>query len=72
MKQLRASSSRLLVIWVSGWIGTSYYLNCLGQTRLENISAAIGRKIQSVAFPLAKKLDNEAMVDQMINECWWG
>lgn len=68
----RASLSRSLVRWVSRWIEAAYHANCAGMPRMEAMWAFGGRQVQRVAFPLARRLDREAMTDQMIEECWWG
>jgi hypothetical protein len=69
---LRAGASRALVRWVSRWIQAAYQANCDGRPRMESFFALCGRRVQWFAFPLARRLDGEAMVDQMIEECWWG
>jgi hypothetical protein len=69
---MRARISRALVRWVSGWIGTAYYANCSRLRRVESASAWFGRNIQRATFPIARRLDRNAMTDQMVNEGWWG
>lgn len=69
---MRARAARALVRWVSGWIDTAYQYNCLGMKRCESVAAWIGRDIQRIAFPVARRLDRNAMGEQMVNEGWWG
>jgi hypothetical protein len=69
---MRARLARVLVRWVSRWIQAAYQANCRGMPRWESAWSWGSRKVQGVAFPLARKLDREAMVDQMVEECWWG
>ena len=69
---MRARSSRALVRWVSGWIGTAYECYVYNLPRAERTCGWIGRNIQRAAFPIARRLDRNAMGEQMVNEGWWG
>lgn len=68
----RSRFARALVRWVSRWISAAYDANCAGMKRMEAFWGFGGRQAQRVAFPIARRLDREAMTDQMIEECWWG
>ena len=57
---------------MSRWIQAAYLANCNGSPRREAMWAAGGRRVQRFALPLARRLDREAMTDQMIEEGWWG
>jgi hypothetical protein len=57
---------------VSRWIEAAYLANCAGAKWREALWAAGGRRAEKVAFPLARRLDERAMVEQMVEECWWG
>ena len=70
--EVRAEAARKLVIIVSILISQAYIANCFGQKRRENLYGWASNAVQAVAFPLARALDKKAMVDQMVEEGWWG
>lgn len=67
----RSRFARALVRWVSRWHDAAYAANCR-EAHSEAFWAAGARRAQRLAFPIARRLDREAMADQMIEECWWG
>jgi hypothetical protein len=69
---VRARAAAEIVQWVSFWIEFASVLNDLQQPRMEKWVARVGRTQQKLLFPLARLLHKQSMVDQMINECWWG
>lgn len=64
--------ARALVRWVSRNIEAAYMANEAGANRRERYWAWQSRRVQSVAFPLARRVNHEAMTTQMIAEGWWG
>jgi hypothetical protein len=69
---VKAYLARALVRWASNWIEAAYSASMRGMPRWEAWWAAGARRVQRFAFPIALRLDHEAAVDQMIEECWWG
>ena len=69
---MRARMARALVRWVSWWIDMAYRMNIVRLPRAEKVFGRGGQMTQKIAFPLARRLDKEAMGDQMVNEGWWG
>jgi hypothetical protein len=69
---MRAWLARRIVKEVSFYIETAYMANCHKQRRVERFFGRVGIWHERVLFPIARRLDKEAMVDQMIAECWWG
>jgi hypothetical protein len=76
---MRKLIAHKLVRWVSGWIGTDYFLYVLVEqknTFIRRSFSAITRKIANRAnmhvLPLAKKIDKKSAGMQMIEESWWG
>lgn len=50
----------------------SAYCRFDGDTAYSRFWARAARYAQAIAFPIARRLDQRAMVDQMAEECWWG
>jgi len=69
---VRARAARRIVRWVSGFIEMSYEANEVGWPEMSWVAGQVGRFMQMALFPVARLLDKEAMVDQMVVECWWG
>jgi hypothetical protein len=69
---MRSWLARACVVEVSGWIHSAYGYHCRDMPRAEQLCARIGLRLEKVLFPVARRLDKEAMVDQMVHECWWG
>lgn len=69
---MRECVARMFVRYISGWINSGYLCNCYGAYRAEKVCAFCGSRLQWVLFHIAVRLDRDAMVDQMVEECWWG
>jgi hypothetical protein len=69
---MRERLARALVRWASRWIEAAYRAYCDDMPRLEALWSRGGRHVQRIAFPLASRLDREAMGEQMAREGWWG
>lgn len=71
---MKTKLARWLVRWVSRWMDASYSAYCRfdGDTAYSRFWARAARYAQAIAFPIARRLDQRAMVDQMAEECWWG
>lgn len=69
---MRAWLARALVRWVSNWIEAAYSAHCRDMPRWEAWWVAGARRAQRFALPIAERLDHEAMINQMAEECWWG
>lgn len=69
---MRAELARKIVIAVSMLLTQAYLANCRGDKGIENLYGAASRALARLSFPLARKLDKEAMTTQMVEECWWG
>lgn len=57
---------------VSGWIDMSYCAHEMGWPQMERWASRVARFESRIFLPLAIKIDDEAAVDQMVMECWWG
>lgn len=74
---IRAHLAKALVRWVSRWWATSYN----SWVRVDKgefgpwwhaVWSYPCPYVEGIAIPLARRLDKEAMVDQMVDEGWWG
>lgn len=70
--KFRARAARTIVILVSDCIEIAYMAYCQRDKETEEKFANLGRRFQKILFPVARKLDKDAMVNQMVTECWWG
>jgi hypothetical protein len=68
----RSELSQWIVRKISNRISRAYNANCDGHHFRERMHGYIGKHLQRLLFPIARRLDKEAMVDQMIEESWWG
>lgn len=69
---MRKRLAQGIVRLISKHIECAYLANCHGKTKWENYHGRNARWLQKALFPIAKRLDHDAMVEQMVNECWWG
>lgn len=68
----RARSARWLVYLISSFLDHSYSAHGKNHKLRSGAWARSGHLLQKPLFPIARRLDKDAMGDQMAEECWWG
>lgn len=72
LSKSRTRIAQSIVILVSDCIEAAYIANCNKEKETEEMYANLGVLLQKMLFPIARRLDKNAMARQMVNECWWG